>query len=190
MALLEHSPPKNLILANRWSAYTDGPSEHDYASKNPNAFQIMDNQAEHGEDASGAAVLTRGLKKLAAVCERKKIKLWIIEQVPETDESQPAREILLWSIGLRTQPSDLRTSRKEHKARQQRAQKAFATVETLVTRLDPVDQLFDENGMTLNYLDGRAIYRDDDHLTKWGLQQLRPAFYRLLKEIKIGQKRN
>lgn len=190
MAILEQSPPKNLIVANRWSAYTDGPSEHDYASKNPKASQIMDNDSSHNNDASATAILIRGLEKLATVCERQKIKLWIIEQVPETGENQPAREMLLWSVGLRTQPSNLRKSREDHNNRQQKAQEAFRHVDGLANRLNPAEQLLDERGMTLNYLDGRAIYRDDDHLTKWGLQRLRPIFFDAMMEMKLQKEQN
>jgi hypothetical protein len=51
--------------------------------------------------------------------------------------------------------------------------------------VDPAPMLFDRDGQTINYDQGRAIYRDDNHLTKWGVDRITPLLTSMLTDIEM-----
>ena len=121
-------------------------------------------------------------------CERNEIKLWVVKQAPETGVLRPARELFSYSVGRTGNLPDLRYSRLDHQIRQEKSEEIFQRkVFRNVSFLDPAPFLFDSNGMTINYLDGRSVYRDNDHLTKWGLELLRPLVAEAMREMQLQE---
>jgi peptidoglycan/LPS O-acetylase OafA/YrhL len=184
MDLLERRPPRSLIIACRWSWYTDGRNELETWRKEKQHLLSDDRQCLPVTDTSDN-VLSRNLELLVYFCKRKGIALWIIKQVPETGESRPAQELFQWTIGQRSQPSNNRRSLIQHHLRQSKVEAIFRREAFNNVRfLDPAPFLFDGNGFTVNYSKGRSLYRDSDHLTKWGLESIRGLMTDALREIK------
>ena len=197
-ALLESmatNPPRNLVLINRWSGRTNGKNEVELKSlgiaqsqKDYLSCDTDNHESMSFEDSS--EVLLRALQKLALFCEQNGIRLWILKQVPEINEPSPALDLCQYYQGIRTTLPNQRASTKQHLLRQSRPEQIFAKINSPAVRiLDPAPFLFDQEGWTINYFEGRSCYRDDDHLTRWGAELLKPLFTEMFTEMKLRKYR-
>jgi len=183
MKLLAANRPRNLILICRWAYYIDGYSE---LEGGPDSSHLLSDDARNlSVSDSPEGVLARNLQFLTAFCEENDIHLWIVKQVPEINERQPARDLFLWSVGRRADLPNSRSTWEQHRTRQARVDEAFRSVSSpMLHFVDPSPFLFDENGYTINHLQERSIYRDDNHLTVWGLEQLEGPITDMLRKMK------
>lgn len=120
---------------------------------------------------------------LVKFCSKQDIKLVLINQVPFSAEVTPARELFLFSLGRRDNLSDKRTTSAEHFNR-------MSDFNTILSRYSPVElrtydpspYFFDDDGLQINYRNGRSNFRDSGHLTAWGAQLVEPMLESILLE--------
>jgi peptidoglycan/LPS O-acetylase OafA/YrhL len=180
--------PRTLILVSRWSWYTNGYSnaELDFNPDFSTTVHRHTNQSlSPATEKSNLQFLTEGLIDLASICQECGVVLWVVKQVPELQGSTPARDVLLWSVGRRSQLPEYRTSIDQHRARQVNPEKMFRSISATGARLlDHAPYFFDADQMTIIAQDGRSCYRDEDHLTRHGIERLRGLVTEMLQEIK------
>lgn len=187
MKMLALRQPRNLLLVSRWSWYTNGFSD---IESEGHARQHLLSDDEQGLLVSDPPekVLSRNLEELVMFCEKNHIKLWILKQVPETKVLSPARELFLYSVGRTNQVSDARNTHVDHQRRQEKPENIFQREFCSDVRfLEPAPFLFDGDGNVMNYLDGRSLYRDNDHLTRWGTRLLRLLFKEAMLEMRLQE---
>ena len=111
--------------------------------------------------------------------------VWIVKQVPETAERYPARQLLAYVLGRKKNLSDRKKTITEYEQMVEPVDRIFDTVTPYEnTNLIITDQLlWNDNKSTINYEGGRSIYRDFNHLTRLGLEKIRPAMDRLFEEF-------
>ena len=180
LELLKQQPPRQLVLIARWSQLikTDtSPPEH-----HPMELEFH----ESGQDSSRtiADSLVSAFKTLENLCEEQNISLWIIQQIPETAEKSPSANLARFLTGRTHMLSDKKRSREYHQTRQYGIENVFAQLQTGPIRfVNPAEQYFDDNGLTVNYEDGRSCYRDDDHVTRWGANKARESIFEVLNGL-------
>ncbi len=188
MNFLRKSGAGNLILVGRWSAYCAGFSESELLNEpHRRKWKTLVTDRHHGEESiqESTRAFRDSMAALAAACDASGVNLWVIKEVPETGETECARRFVLWkkSPWLFDAP-DRTLPFKEYLDRQRGPMHAFQSLEfTNVRILDPSPEFFNELGRTINYLDGRSIYRDNDHLTKAGTELLRPMIEDMFDEM-------
>lgn len=181
LTLLDRWRPRNLLLAARWSAYTDGYNATEPPAP-PDKLHLTDDRQTLSLRDPSAEVLRRSLVRLQRFCQERDIALWVVKQVPETAEGDPAREIFTWAIGRHAEPSDQRVTLADHQRRQARVEQVFRDSRLAgIQFIDLAASLLDIQGRVLNYRQGRALYRDSNHLTRWGLELLKPGFQKALR---------
>ena len=188
MEFLKHTGTPNLVLVGRWSAYCVGFSESELRNEphrrnwNPRVTDQI-NAPNNQEESTRA--FQRSIYALATECETAGIKLWILKEVPETGETECARRFVLSKLNPALFPlPDHTLSMGEYRNRQQAPGQAFNTLNPSSARvIDPSPFFFDRAGRTTNCRDGRALYRDNDHLTKAGIGLLRPLIEQLFDEM-------
>lgn len=100
------------------------------------------------------------------------ITLWLIEQVPESNNIFTAREFYLHKKypALNPHYSQFTVSLADHLDRQKNAKTAIAGVSSsLIKVIDPAPLFFQGNDR-LRVFDDRAYYRDGNHLTQSGIE--------------------
>lgn len=190
LAFLAKERPRNLFLVSRWSAKCEGMSAIEVLS-NPsgagNAGMVVDAEVVDVSPGNCANAVARQLANLIRTCEQLGIAVWIVKQVPECGEAQPAKDLLLRRTGVLGARPDTPALVADHDLRQQLPTRVFnslAAGESKVKFLNPSPYFYDANDLHQMSSDGRAFYRDDDHLTRWGLERLRPLFLKTLTSIR------
>jgi peptidoglycan/LPS O-acetylase OafA/YrhL len=183
MALLREQRPRVLILACRWSFYTDGGnSVEDFPD---GAHLISDDSGGLAAPVEPDQVLARNLRELAAFCKDHQICLWVVKQVPELRVAEPARDLYRYSAGRRRELLVERSTLTDHLIRQSKPEKVFQQeVFKGVKFLDPVPFLVDHDGYVISYINGGSTYRDDNHLSRSGSELLRPMFLDAMSRIR------
>ena len=186
------SRPKNVILVCRWSWYTDGYSDlelHGNATFTRTEHLHTAGPYSAVTPLKNTALLAQGLETLVSCCEESGVTLWVVKQVPEVRGNDPAGDVFRWSVGRVERLPDRRVSREQHQLRQENANSIFRGISSATLRLvDPAPCFFGSDGFTLNVQDGRSNYRDNDHLTRWGVERLRRFIMDILLEIKQQNK--
>lgn len=181
MKLLDRIRPHNLLLISRWSQFTEGYTPLDGSARSP---LVLADDSHWDTPPTSVDVIARNLQILAEFCRERDIELWIMKQVPETGEKLPSKEWLLYSMGRISRPSNKRTSRAEHRERQAKANTIFESLGKKVHLVDVSEPLFDENDLTINYRDGRSLYRDNDHLSRAGGDAIKELLIAMFREMK------
>ena len=180
--LLDQHRPRNLLLMCRWSVYTDGRNSTEPPS-HPDRYLLSDVQQSGSSRDSSDQVLFRSLDRLNQYCQERDIVLWLVKQVPETAEAFPAKETFQWAIGRTSDPSDTRSTLADHYRRQARVEQIFQNPRLAGIRfIDLTPALLNEQGEVRNYEAGRALYRDSNHLTRWGWEILRQDFFSAIRQ--------
>lgn len=174
MDYLDETRPHNLVLISAWSTY---------AGKN-----MRDRRGQH--HLSGTSVMAHNAAELGDFCAARGIQLWIVKEVPYTNEPSAARDNLAFSVGRRSRLSNRQRSIDEHIAEQAKIAQVFRPLQNGKTRfVDPAPLLFDQSGFTVNYRGGRALYRDKGHLTRWGAATIKPVISAMFAEMSLQLKR-
>jgi peptidoglycan/LPS O-acetylase OafA/YrhL len=188
---LEREKPKNLLLVARWSLYVEGFSEVEFAS-NPSLLTdthlLTSAQGDlEASKESNMLLIEKNLRRTADFCEANGIRLWILKQVPETGENSPASSLVSHVRGLHAALANRVKDKSQHAKRQAGIESIFDSLSSKNIRfVDLQSVLFDRDGKTINYKDGRAIYRDNDHLTKWGVEQTMPLLDVMISEMETS----
>lgn len=190
MKILSDARPRNLLLVSRWTWYTNGNSKLESAG--PGKSHLLTDDAKKLSITDPQQnVITRNLKFLVEFCEGNDIQIWFVQQVPETGESSPARNLFLHSVGRASKLSDKRTSHSQYQKRRAAVDDILQNEALQALRfIDLAPPLFGKDNRTINYLEGRSLYRDDDHLTKWGLEKVRPVVEAAMLSMKASVNRN
>ena len=160
-SVINHKRPRHVVLVARWKYYISTTSE------------------------SGREIIKKDLIHLAEFCSQREITLWVVKQTPNTAEAYPAREWLMYSLGLRNAPSNKKRSLSDHQ-REAGVESLFQPSPSGSVRfIDLAPLLFDDEQMSINYRGGRSLYRDSSHLTAWGSEHVRPALKAMFREMAI-----
>lgn len=163
---IEELKPANLILVAYWQGYNNIFSAND-SSVDPKLEQ-------------------KHFQELITFCSKNSISLWIVKQVPKTQEPAAAAEILKFALGRTNYVSNERKSLADHKTSSEDIELVFRELNRDVVRfVDPSRLLFDSNQETINYSSGRALYRDQHHLSRWGAERIKPIIEEMLREVAL-----
>uniref|UniRef100_A0A7C2NZH3 Acyltransferase n=1 Tax=Schlesneria paludicola TaxID=360056 RepID=A0A7C2NZH3_9PLAN len=171
----------HVILVARWSVYVEGyPASEMWheGHRSESVVLLTDQRQTQGDpEATPLDVFQRHLRELTDQLSAEGVHVWIVQQVPEQD-GPIATEVLrqLWR-GTPDSRSLSTVSRDEHLRRQARVNRVLQQLAgPNVTIIDPSPYCFDETGQAIVVRDGRAQWRDNDHLTQSGaLAILSPA---------------
>ncbi|MEM8912170.1 MAG: acyltransferase family protein [Planctomycetota bacterium] len=169
----QHVP--NVILAARWSAYAEGygsgDMRFDERGKHPNHFVIGDSKDDDFVPTSARRVLRERLADLVVTLTSTGTRVWIVQQVPE--QLGPTALPLLLQKHIHLKSSFFPTNVMRHRQRQAAANSALRMSESLGATLIQTQHLFfDEYSRPILFVDGRACYNDNDHLTRYGAARM------------------
>ena len=190
VAFLIKERPRHLFLVCRWSAKCEGMSAVERAADSVGgrfAGMVVDSEVADATPENSARAIERQLANLIRYCEGVQTTVWVVRQVPESGVAQPARDLVLRRMGINRKTRGQRGSITEHDVRQRLPDQIFDSLAADLPKLrflDPAPWFFDANGVHQEQLKGRSFYRDDDHLTRWGLEQLRPLLQDSLTEVR------
>ena len=182
----------NVILVGRWVSFCNGYTEAEVEGREAGyrwTPTVLDEVGQSPGPGVSAAVLTRQLTVMATRLRAAGVEVWLVKQVPETNNLNTARQVsMLKRFPMLNQLDAFTTTRAEHEQRQASTEKAIAEVPLgLLEIIDP-EAVFFEGSDQLRIYEERSIYRDDDHLTRFGAQRLMgPVFDELFLKIKEGR---
>jgi peptidoglycan/LPS O-acetylase OafA/YrhL len=171
--LIEHSNATTVLLVARWAHYTREPT---IAGEPRTPVVISDGSALSASAADNDAVLTRGLTRTLQSLRGRRV--YVVASVPEIGYHVPRSLAMIEHLH---RSLDLRPTLKQFEDRQRVVERLFAqlalTEQFQVLR--PAQVLCDAQFCRVES-DGRALYRDEHHLTTRGAALiepvLRPAF--------------
>jgi peptidoglycan/LPS O-acetylase OafA/YrhL len=177
LSFILNERPKTVFLVARWGAhfnYELNISDDGYFLSETSKV-VGDNSG--GKQLNVETAFKAFIKKLI----EKGVRVVLVSQVPETAEPQNAHDFLMWYVGRKSVPPNSTRSEFEHQQQQQHVSILFTAAESAgATILDPSKFFFNEESRTINYSDGRALYRDDDHVTRWGAERLKESIHGIL----------
>ena len=173
-----HPKIKTVILAGIWGAYSNGHRYQDHGT-----IMIKDS-ANAGFIGTNAAVMQSGFARTINKLLALKCKVVIVDDISEIGCFAPrlymVKGILLgedmgkfvpnkstydlWNEGYKQIVSSLTTKRD-------------------VTVIHPEDMLFDDKGNALLAIDNVILYKDADHLSKYGSHFVAPVFNKVFREL-------
>lgn len=165
----------NVILVARWSAYTEGYSQADFLFEGGGTryeeFIIGDEKTEVYNPAEGRRVLASQLSMMVEKLQANGTQVWLVEQVPEQLGPTAFPLFLQQHLGLK---KDLYpTSWDNHIDRQSATNSILRSMERLGVRLVETQcHIFDDSSNPILVKDGKACYRDNDHLSRHGAMTL------------------
>ena len=169
-----NSGVRHVFLVARWSARIEGQNDAELKLPRPE-FRTAGlmapggNVLEMNPDRT-SDLLFENLKLMSHRFKKHDIRVWLIKQVPESNNTETASEFYLakrFSL-LNRMPQQYTTTIESHARRQMRANKIFDKLPAnLVTVIDPTPYFF-KGSDKLKAYEKRSFYRDDDHLTRAG----------------------
>ena len=165
----------NVILIARWSAYVEGYSESDLRfeerGKSFDQLLIGDERTEAFCPSDAKRVLRKQLSKLINIFGDAGIKVWLVQQVPEQHGPTAFPFLLQEHLGLSVEyfPTNIEA----HNSRQADTNFILQSMTQMGASVIETQHLFfDQNSKPILFRNGRACFRDNDHLTKFGAQEL------------------
>ncbi len=184
-SIMERKIP-NLILVSRWAANCSGQNQFGIENgKTLYGSLVTDTNEINVTPEIASASVRRQLKKMIEYLSNSGTKIWLIKQIPETNNQNTARHFLLAKrFPLLNHLDRFTVSMDAHRHRQFHADNAFKGMELAnLTIIDP-SPLFFNNELRLEVYSERAHYRDDNHLTRYGAEKfLSPIFDDIFTEI-------
>jgi peptidoglycan/LPS O-acetylase OafA/YrhL len=153
-----------VILAAHWIAYTeDKHSRRLTDSQSPENYSMLDN----------AAVFARGLDGLLAALEREHVRVFLLDDVPQSSVNVPYALATAQRLHL---DREFRISRFAYEAQQHSAAAIFARLQKRYgfRILKPQDMLC-AGGMCSIVRDEAPLYVDGEHLSEFGAMIAEPA---------------
>jgi peptidoglycan/LPS O-acetylase OafA/YrhL len=169
---VKHSGIQNVVLIARWSLYTEGYSESElhFEEKGQRLEDGLIRDANSPSDQSIDDARRAFKAHFAALLHQlyeQQIRVWVVQQVPE-QQSPIAMPWLFQNQGFPTQ-SLLGTTRELDGDRQAFFKQVVSELtSTNATLLETSDCCFSDEGKPILTADGRASYRDNDHLSRFG----------------------
>ncbi|MCP4860784.1 MAG: acyltransferase, partial [Planctomycetes bacterium] len=167
----------NVLLIGRWSVNASGQNgvegtDPAYLFKSLSSDdQAMTTDSNTPELAS--ASIRRQLQNLAQELTDAGVRVWLVKQVPETDSVKSARHFFqAHRFPFVELPDRYTVTLAYHQARQRHAETVFADLNIPgLTIVDPAPAFFDNAEKRLHVFSERSHYRDDDHLTRFGVDR-------------------
>jgi peptidoglycan/LPS O-acetylase OafA/YrhL len=186
---------RDVILIARWSAMCDGynRTESEQFPERKRFAPLVKDQKQKATPQSATEALARQLQWMISDFTNRGIRVWLVKQIPESDDCFTAKRFLIHkqfpSFNLPAPRSKVTLA--DHENRQRRIESVFANVNSpLLHYLDPSASFFSDNHYLSLYSE-RAIYRDDDHLTKYGadyrLKKLANDLFERIRELKVSK---
>jgi hypothetical protein len=167
--------PKNLVIAARWSLYTDGYSAVD--GRYEGSGHLHSNVASGSVTEEGnLEVLAAGFARLEKVCAESGVTLWVMSEVPEVGGSTPARDAFLVACGRRSKLPNYPTNVEQWAKRQEQAKKIFQVGHLDAEHLIDPTSIFVSDHHQIVFESSRSLYRDNDHLTRSGASKMSDFF--------------
>lgn len=173
----------NVIIVGRWASMCNGRNQSELAEDPHSDFRlpmVSDDRYSGTIDASVACgALRNTLVKTIDELTKNGITVWIVKQVPEADNCQIARRFYYASrFPVLNEMDRVSSSRALHEKRQHDANGVLDSIgfNPRIKRLDPSDQFFRDGQLIVS--GERAYYRDDDHLTRFGVLTFLVPFFR------------
>ena len=176
---LDLSKPRVLILIARWSAYF-GFNDNNIVKK---SYTLSDSTFMVCTDRK--KVLSKSLKYLEDFCKQRSIKIYIINQMPESNLVNPAHKILRHS-GWTDKIFPSKRSSKQHYNQNKAFYEYFESdIDSSISLVDFAGYFKSDSGDYLTFFKNRSLYRDQDHLSIWGSLKLAPGITKLLQKIAL-----
>ena len=153
-----------VILAAHWIAYTEGKHSRRLTdSQNPENYSMLDN----------AAVFARGLDGLLAVLERARVRVYLVDDAPQSIVNVPYALASAQRLHL---DRDFRISRVDYEAQQHSAAAILARLQERYRFriLKPEDSLCAGGMCSIARVDA-PLYTDGEHLSELGAMIAEPA---------------
>jgi peptidoglycan/LPS O-acetylase OafA/YrhL len=165
---LKENQVGTVILAAHWIAYTESHNSRWLSDEqSPDNYSAQDN----------AAVFERGLDRLLTELERRHVRVFLVQDVPQLNVNLPYAMAATKRLHL---SRDFRLQRVEYEAQQQSATAVFSR---LLQRHDfqilhPQDYLCNESLCSVTN-EGGLLYMDAEHVSSSGAMASEPAFERI-----------
>ncbi len=173
MDMIHREPQiQTVIIAARWGMWAE---RSPYKSEPGPAFDLMSGEISELQGSDNHLVFAAGLRRTVAALHAAGKEIWIVGPVPEVGFNVP-RYFFLQSIGI-GRDLDIRPSVEEFEQRQKFALDALTEVSGLydVKMIQPYSVLCDSQYCRIQQ-DGKALYFDDDHLSRFGAENLNGLF--------------
>jgi peptidoglycan/LPS O-acetylase OafA/YrhL len=172
----------DVVLIARWSLYIEGWAENEFESRTKTAANetlVGDAFSINYGTGQAAAAFERCSSRMVLELRAAGKRVWIVKQVPEVCQIVSADVLKAIRFGAPLQLK--KVEQLTHNARQERANAAIDKLaKEGATIIDPSGKLFDRDGFVITVFDGRAVYRDEDHLTRFGATKfLLPVFEKI-----------
>lgn len=168
--VLNHKQIKNVLMTARWSIYVFGEPNEDLD------LIVCDSQTESRSPQQAREVFVRNLRRTVARLRDGGVAVWIMRDVALQPRSVPETLAQTASRGmdLNSFAQDASVQKLEGKEINQLIDQAIQGLGAQV--LDPIPLFVGPSGIYLMAKDGKALYNDRHHLTRFGSMQLRPLF--------------
>ena len=175
LKLAEQHKIKHLLLVANWSLYTEGRENGEMA------WLISDAQSNSQSPRESRLVFERRFTETLHTLLQRGFTVWIIKQVPLQKFLPPVRLTQVALYG--GDPNSVARPLSEHMARQSFANSVMEKIEQdRVHLLDP-SQLLCAEGLCKTAHNGRSLYKDEHHLSRFGALQMRPMLEPMFKSI-------
>jgi peptidoglycan/LPS O-acetylase OafA/YrhL len=156
---------KDVILVSRWAAYAQ-------VTGNNNTPSLIDTS---NPSLSAQQTFELRLTETVRRINESGAHVWILKQVPLQEEHAPL--IMANSKRFGYDSSEGGVPLAHHRKRQKFVNSVFDSLPTAnVTILDPTDIFLSEKGICRFSTDGQPLYRDSDHLSRYGALKIAPLF--------------
>ena len=155
---------RTVILAGHWTAYSESRLH----------LRLTDSQSPHNYSAlDNAKVFSRGLERLLAALEHERVRVFVVDDVPESSVDVPYALVSARRLGLHR---DFRISRVAYEAQQRSAAEILGRLQGRYgfQVLKPEDYLC-AGGACAIARNSVPLYRDPEHLTPAGADVAEPA---------------
>lgn len=170
--ILRESQIQTVIIAARWGMWAE---RSPYKSEPGPAFDLKSGETSKLEERNNHLVFAAGLRRTVATLHAAGKEIWIVGPVPEVGFNVP-RYFFLQSIGI-GRGLDIRPNVEEFEQRQKFALDTLTEVSDLYDAkvIQPYSVLCDSQYCRVQQ-DDRALYFDDDHLSRFGAEKLNGLF--------------
>lgn len=162
--LIQHKQIHDVVLAARWSLYLYGAEDGDMR----NAIY------KHDSRLVAEQRLAAQIKETVASVRQTGAQVWLVKEVPLQRQGTIARLSSLAMVGRSA--DDVGRPIAEHVARQRFISQLFASLSAAdpnVHVLDPAP-IMCPDGICRAALDGVSQYKDEDHLSDYGAERMKP----------------
>jgi peptidoglycan/LPS O-acetylase OafA/YrhL len=173
--ILSEPSIKTVILIGRWGNYVEGVRYRDELERNKHVLVQSRLVSENSStQLIAAAAFERTVSDLVAAGKR----VWIVGPIPEIGIDVP-RALYLKSLGI-GRPGQIETTREEYNLRQAHVFRMIAAA----ARKYPIgvvwpDEVLCDTSVCMVAANGRSLYQDGNHLSKFGATLLEPVFEKI-----------